>query len=524
MLPSLELLESRIAPAGIITLEENAFGYILSGDAQANDLVISQDGLEITLTPQGGTQILNKFAGETVASTVPVTIRLMDDSLSIRMGDGADVLALEALTLPSDLNIEMGFDTSADALTISDKLHVGGDLSVVLNAGTASISADVLHVAYSANIVSFAETFTVTVGSFYVGEDLSVMAAIRDDGDTFTLNAVNFFVYDDFALSPNVLATNAPLDAVSVNVGSTLSVGGNLQVVTNGIGDANVVITSDTMILSEKVIVANNSGSTNKELSLHLGASVIRMDGGLSVTSKSLAPSQVSLETDLVIIDGPVSVKLPKSAGELRILSETLQIGGNVNFATKGAGTLQIEGGGDIYGNVTASLGSGTGEVALTGAVDRPLIFGGLKVSAPGKNVPSLGIGVLLQDVSAYGKVSLLLGRGADLININDAVFRSAVTLSTGDGADTVNIHTEGSSISEFRKGLGVLLGGGDDALTLGRAEAYNFPSSLLLYGPKAFNGGTGTDSYLASGRNVKFYKSFPKDLEAAPVVRAFES
>ncbi|RYD58516.1 MAG: hypothetical protein EOP83_20790, partial [Verrucomicrobiaceae bacterium] len=57
MSSSLELLESRIAPAGIITLDSDGFAFYLTGDDAGNELEVTQDGFALTLTPLNGTLI-----------------------------------------------------------------------------------------------------------------------------------------------------------------------------------------------------------------------------------------------------------------------------------------------------------------------------------------------------------------------------------------------------------------------------------------------------------------------------------
>lgn len=531
MFSSLELLESRIAPAGVITLKAGNFAYILTGDAAANDLLITQNGAEITLTPQNGTEIRDE-RGTPVQQTTPITLRLAENDLFIDMGKGADALSLSGLTLPYNLSVNMGEadePSAIDELEISN-LRVGSKLSLVSEQGTVSISGEVFHVGFDTEIFSAANNFSLDVDSFYVGEDLRVDAIISNDPDTFTLSANKMVVYGNFDLVANIFADDPSPDAVTVGtVGATqlINVGGNLRVLNDSFGRSAVAIGAENVVVSGKLIVENKSDDINETLDLLIEADTIRLDGGLSITSKSTALTNVALDAvDSFIIDGPVTAKLTKSAGSLSIVSGgMLQISKSVNFSTKGDGLLTIQGGGDIFGKVTASLGSGNGEVTIRGADLQPLRFDGLTVKSPAK-LPVTGSGteVTVEDVSLFGNVSLLLGRGDDTVTINDSIFRSRVSISTGDGDDIVNIHTAGTFSSEFRGGLSISLGAGEDDLTLGKEEAFNENTALLIYGVNGINGGSGPDTYLATGRNLQFFKSFRNQTPFIPLVKGFES
>ncbi|RYD85644.1 MAG: hypothetical protein EOP84_01850 [Verrucomicrobiaceae bacterium] len=403
-------------------------------------------------------------------------------------------------------------------------LRVGYDFDLRVRNGLASITGS-LYAGLDADIYSDAETFTLDVSSFFVGGNLEVDTILDNDTDTFLLRADSFFVFNGFDLYANIYATGAPADAVSIDVGGVFSVGGDFLVQNDGTGGKSVVVVgADIVDIGGRLLVDNISQEPDEFLSLVIDTDVLRLNEGLTLSSKSPASSSVDIDADLAIINGPVTAKLSKSGGDLSIVADNLTIQGNVNFAVKETGHLLLQGSGDVFGKVSASLGSGSGTVQVLGSPDGELAITGLSITTP-KKLPATASGaeIAIENVVVFGKAKLKLGRGGDLIDINDSVFFARATISTGAGGDTVNIHTNGDVISEFRAGLNVTLGTGNDFLNLGREEAANANTALFLYGAKKFDGGSGTDLYSAEGRNVQFLKSITKNVVLNPKVRGFE-
>ena len=535
MSSSLELLESRIAPAGIITLESDGFTFFLTGDEAGNELEITQSGFELTLTPQNGTQILNKLTPNSSPVSDPVTISLLNNdlanklgaNLNIELGGGADILNLDSLTIPDSLRVDMGSadvaEGSDERLSISN-LSVGYNLDLSSESGQISILGS-LYVGLRADIFSDVESFIVGVDDFFVGGDLEIDAILDNDNDTFRIFADALFVYDGFDLYANIYAANPLRDAVAIETGSFFTVGGAFRVQNDGTGgESAVLIATDVFDIAGPLLVENFSTDPEDTLGLLINADVLRLNGGLLFTSASPAPSTVEIGAGLAIIDGPVTAKLSKGSGELSIVASNLTIQGNVSFASKGTGNLHLEGAGDVFGKVSASLGNGAGTVGIFGSSGGELAISGLNITTPKKLPASVsGAEIRVEDVVVFGKANLKLGRGNDIIGIHDTVITARTVISTGDGSDTVNLHTDGNSSSEFRGGLGVSLGSGDDFLRLGRLETFSEATALFLYGAKKFDGGSGTDLYSAENRNVQFLKSITKKVALNPVVRAFE-
>ena len=527
---SIELLESRIAPAGVVTLDIDKEGYVLTGDAAANDLLITQDGNEISITPQNGTQILNKISGDSVSSDATVGIVMFMNRLSIDMGGGADALSLENLSLPGDLKIDTGFNdklgvNDLDRLYIS-RLRVAGDLVVNAWGGTFEIWDNIFYVGGNADIFSSAHTFRAQVNSFYVGDSLRMTAALLQGTDRFSLDALSFLVYNNLEIETNLYAVDAPADAVLMEVSDMFKVGGRFHVVNDPLAKGSLSIDAGVVDITGKVLIDNQA--SDAALNFSLRTNTLQLHSGLTVVSGSTAPTSVEVFGELVKIGGPGSAKLPKSGGALAFVASNLFIRGNVNFVTGGTGNLHIEGPGDIIGKISAKLGNGSGEVTVKGGLGLSrLFFNGLKVTTPAK-VPAAagGVDINVDDVRIFGPSTLLLGAGADTVHINDGDFLGTVLIATGDGNDVVNLHTTGTNSSVFYGGVGVALGDGDDTLTLGRFDVRRAGEgpTVTFFGLKGFDGGTGNDTYVVDGRNVEFLKSPSKPVQASPLVRNFET
>ena len=111
---SLELLECRIAPAGVVKVTVTAGVLNLEGDPAANDVTVAETAPGVlAITGNHETQV--SFAGVTDTSasvTLPVT------TLTADLGGGNDVLALKNLTLTKDVTVTDG--SGSDTVTIGN--------------------------------------------------------------------------------------------------------------------------------------------------------------------------------------------------------------------------------------------------------------------------------------------------------------------------------------------------------------------------------------------------------------------
>src|SRR4051812_41339989 len=136
--PSLETLETRDTPAGTVSATFVGGRLTLTGDASANTLRFAQTGDgRLTLSADGSDTLIrlnNAGAGSAVTLPAPVT-----GGVVIRLGDGADQLSIDAVTLPGSLSINGGngdaFGPAGNRVFLRD-IRIGGNLGVVNLAGS----------------------------------------------------------------------------------------------------------------------------------------------------------------------------------------------------------------------------------------------------------------------------------------------------------------------------------------------------------------------------------------------------
>ncbi len=124
----LEALEERIAPAGAIMAEIRGGNLVITGDADANDIVIDDAGLgagQIRITSGGDATEINGGAG-------PVVLDGFTRGITMKLGDGDDTVVLDQLNYPGGLTADMG--AGNDALTLTTTA-VHGNVNVKMGDG-----------------------------------------------------------------------------------------------------------------------------------------------------------------------------------------------------------------------------------------------------------------------------------------------------------------------------------------------------------------------------------------------------
>jgi hypothetical protein len=340
-------------------------------------------------------------------------------------------------------------------------------------------------------------------------------------------------------------AGNDYLDVNSTNALARLR--GNLKVF--GGSGANYVLIDDFMMKNLTII---NGGNTTGEDSLYLYDSTVQKNafinngvgnsstgiyrnGGVSAIGGNLTiingVGEDFTEINDTHIGGNVTVSngLPDAGGDagyFGIYNESNEmsrsiIGGNV-FVSYQGGEVDYDGIWDteILGNVKFKYG---------GSAKQELYFDGYSVLQPVHihgNLTVIGQGdVRLEIGGQYEETGLIVGKnftvrtgaGADSINIaqlsvgratqistggsgdtimiDNSSFAGPATIQTGDGGDSVLFETvDGTNFAtQFTRALNVLMGGGDDTLTLGFAGDQTRLVEML--GTTRLLGGDGTDT-----------------------------
>src|SRR4051812_32018616 len=126
----IELLESRIAPAGLVTVTLTGGVLDLTSDDGAHEFSIrALDSTTVELSAVDGT--LFRMAGGADTDTLLLTTPIK--SLSVTLDDGQDALHLAGLNLPGSITIDMG---EGDNTVSLDSITTKGSLGIKGGAGS----------------------------------------------------------------------------------------------------------------------------------------------------------------------------------------------------------------------------------------------------------------------------------------------------------------------------------------------------------------------------------------------------
>ncbi len=449
---SIEPLENRIVPAGVVTAVYDAatFTLTLTGDGVNNEVNVFQTGAS-TYRVEGVATSIN-------AATFLDIGKLT--SLTIDGGAGSDTFTLNNLRTLTALSFSGGID--ADSLN-ANNLTVKGAVELHGNAGSDFVSFDGLSTLISGDVtidsaagatdqidVQFSAQKTVIGGSIlFTGGGGDDFLGAFGEGPASIAKGVNFnagagngsvdFSNDDL-LTIGKLATGESIlftggagdDALTFN-GVNVSLAGGIRM-TGG-------------ALSDSISFFNNPG-TVKIGKLATGQSIL-FDGGVDGDSISISALSLSMAgaIDFVGGTGTNSISLQAANGIAKI--GKLATGQSIRFVggtgddsiTTNSASLTLAGGIDFTGD------AGANDISLSGASGKTSI-GKL---ATGQSVKMTGLGG--DDTIATGVASLTLAGGVDF--------------TAGDGTNLINLVADNGVVK-----IGKLTGG----------------QSIL------FNGGTGSD------------------------------
>ncbi len=450
---SIEPLENRIAPAGVVTAVYDAatFTLTLTGDGVDNEVNVFQTGA-------------NTYRVDGVATGINATTFLdigKLSSLTIDGGAGGDTFTLNNLRTLTALTYSGGTgDDSLDA----DNLTVKGAVTLHGNAGDDTVTFDGLSTLISGDVtidsaaaatdridVQFDAQKTVLGGSIlFTGGGGHDFLESFGEGPLSIAKGVNF----------NAGAGNGTVDLSNDDL---LTIGklptGESILFTGGSGDdevnfggVNVTLSGGINMtgaaLTDQIQFSNNPG-TVKIGKLATGQSIL-FDGGADGDSISTSALSLSMAgaIDFIGGTGTNSISLVAANGIAKI--GKLATGQSIRFVggtgddsiDTDSASLSLAGGIDFTGD------AGANDISLSGASGKTSI-GKL---ATGQSIKMTGLGGA--DAIATGVASLTLAGGIDF--------------AAGDGTNLINLVADNGVVK-----IGKLAGG----------------QSIL------FNGGTGSDN-----------------------------
>lgn len=493
---SLEPLEERIAPAGLITATfVHGLLAIQGSDGADHNVSITKTG-SATFRIDGNATDIN--ASGVTSKTFHGVLR----SVNIQGGAGADVFALTNLSPLKSL--VFNGNAGVDSLTTSNlKTVSGGNVDIVLGSETGSVDfsgartslhghlnidlggggaatfaspatgisgnvaitgagSDSLAFTGASTYLTHALTFTGGNGDASVsatGKSLQVKGLVTLNGgsgtNTFELGArTNTF---GAAHTPGGVNVNMGAGPGSITFGgNSTSVAGDLKI---NLGSAGSSAHMDSLVTSVRDTVQVTGGAGNDILAFNGRTSIGKTlsfvgNGGNDSFAGSGPGFRVKGATSMDGSQGTNSFGFNEASLSLASLTVT---GGT------GKDVVNITADGHISGNVNLNLGlDGTGPSSVTlqshaGIVNGLKLGASLNVSMPGATVDTLTIAniqiangftgqtgndvstVNISKLSTKGDFNLQTGDGADVVNLDNIASRD-LTVGTGVGADVLNI------------------------------------------------------------------------------------
>ncbi len=497
---SIEVLECRIAPAGIVTANLVGGVLTLTGDGSDNDLTLISVGADAaTLNGNNGTLIALNGAAALATVSLPVAVSkvtanlgggndafnllsMQIGALAFDGGDGNNTLQISGSDVAGALSDQGG--TGNDVFTATGQFfHVGGALT--LNLGDGSNAAS-----FTASGMELGGATLYTGGSGTDAFSLSAIAGIVTKAITAKLGAGD----NTFTLGGQDLQTGSisvtHLDhagTATTNItASSLAVKGGITVA-YGTGTSSTLIGATAQAtISGAFKVTSTGGTDNVTLGgscvLSVGATTFALGNGNNTVALSGA---VVILPSLTVTGGTDTDAFNLSSASARMGALTLNLGDGTNFVGLNASEAIVN------GLVKVTSGAGDDTFAIGGTSVR--LVKGLSYQA-GNGVNTLGIsaGAVFQS----GPIQVNYGShatGTSIVNIATAsvTVSGSTTITAADGNETFSISGNAVTMGPITAKLGE----GINALSMNGAS--------LRIGALAVTTGAGTDSLVASGQEI---------------------
>jgi hypothetical protein len=549
----LESLESRLAPAGIVTLNLSGGVLSLTGDALNNDLQITQSGGDWTIASQAGGSTQFSMNGGPLLPSITIAAPA---SLRANLGAGNDDVLISEAIIPGTVSIEGGEGNDAVDLTGTS---INGTVSVRLGNGSDYFTAGgdlFFGKGLSVDLGNGQNTFDVNARTLISNGSISALAGgSAIDQQTFILAAG----VADVKGSVTLRTTSASATDFEIGVAGddSLRVSGGLSLI-SGSGDDRVSLAGSIETLG--TFGMNLGHGSNSVASSNAGlikANALSYVGGSQLDSVTFANQSLQVAgnvsfnggagTNLLDLNPNASLRIggalsyAGTTGNDTLLVDTASaiIGGAVNMsASSGNNTLGLDAVNATVGSVAFSAGSGNDVVDIgqhQGATSLITVRGNVTVNA--------GIGsadVMVRDADIYGNLTVntavqfggidtvrlidsdfrgnvginLTGYADSDVVVRDGIFNRAVTINTGAGDDYVAFDTDtqvSSIYSAFDGYVRINLGAGNDIFAAGATPTVatvgnDFNSYVDV------NGGTGYDRayFMHAGYNNGFNGPLP--------------
>ncbi len=498
----IELLESRIAPAGVvkITVSKGALSLtVAAGDLgqQQIDITNPSSGA-FTITPDAGTQVQLGSAAP-MAAGVAITVDGIFRDIKVALGGGNDTIHFDSGVAPKNLTLDGG--DGDDSIRVKSST-IAGNLTILGGAGVDSLTVDGDRVLVlgAASLVGGEgdNTFNFTATTFAVGGNL----ALKGSAGKETINAPGGSCATIAIGGAFSIAAAAGELVASLVPSASLTIGNGLAIGAKGATTPATITFGASGGLFVKGNVAFALGTGANTTTFAAGGDLTIL-GGFSYTG-GVGADELSVSASGISVLGAIAVKLGSGANAMDVSGTSFaNVGKGVTVtALEGADTFEWSGGGSVGGKFSVNLGTGNAQTALiTGTTSGLFIGKGLAISAIGLTATA-GATLTLSHLAVSGKSAITTGFGADTINVDGIHFLGAATISTGAAVDAVRIEKANSTgATTFSGTTKILLGDGNDTLAISTDGVANDITRFLV---KWFaDGGTGTNIAALAATNL---------------------
>ncbi len=467
--PSLETLETRDTPAGTVIATFAGGRLTLFGDAADNTLHIAQtaDGRLILSADGSDTLIrLNKqdYRGA-VMLPAPVT-----GKVTINLGDGADQLFVDGVTLPGSLSINGGNGIAGgpagNKVYLRD-IEIGGSLGL-----TNRVGADATYLWGGVNVHG-ALTIRNGAGGSNVWGDQSTDLRV---GGVFSIidgagnDQVELWGAVSVALGGLAVNTGSDVDGSYLRVHplGNLTVTGGVRV-TNGPGNDFTDIGGQNVTIRGAVAIHNGDGGSFNTM-LALGT----LNVGQVVIGNGAGEDYNEIVTyDAAVVRGNVTFVNGDGVSTNYVGGgNALAVEGNVSFVNGAGRDLNTVNSTDarIGGAVAIRNADGGSDTSLGGQAVL-LVQGRTRIAAgDGNDLVTIGAGRVLGSTPAVdvGAVRVDLGDGGSDTQIRGGrlAVHGPLSVTAWDGTDRVIVASE-SANGTVAGNVAIDLGSGDEQLVL---------------------------------------------------------
>ncbi len=436
-----------ITGTGAITLRSSTVSrpVVVGAAGAATDLALTAS--EIAALTNGFSSITIGQAAGTGGMTVSAIT--FNDPVSLLSSTGGTTSVNGQITGAGNASVTIdgfgttslaaGVVTAGNAITISDNVSLGGNISLdSTNAGASAAGADlILSGTVDADLAASNRTLTLRTGT---GGDVTVSGAIGASQAIQTLTVVSV---DDLTL-PAVTTRDGGISVTTAGASPTILLNGNLT--TDAGTNAGAITMTGPVTLGASVSIDTDSaGGTDADVTF------------------SGATSTINGAQIFAVASGSGDINLGGAIGATTPLASLTLTGNDVTLANIGAGAAGVTGATSVTAS-TANLD--TGSIIFTGTTYNA---NAQTFIAPSGNNFSLNAGAATtftstNDLVSFSTGSFLLANGSDLVITSAGGAISITGDIRGNSSEDVTLTSSGGATNTVSVGL---IGNADEINTL---------------------------------------------------------